>query len=256
LHAALKECSQVVQSSGARLLVLPHLVMHDLKAQDFDPAKAAVLDVQALEAVKASARKSSCWLVFSSIKVHAQLSTTYHLCTDLIDPTGAIFASQIQIHVPEILRTWVSAGDQFKVFQTPIGRIGLLGGADAQVLESFRVLTYLGAQVVCVSGAIEDDKEVDLGLRERVAENRIHIVFASRSDALCAQGSVIVQASAYPSEPHWRVRFPDVLCIKPLDTQLSASLDLLATNDKTVAPLGCDLLLSPRYDQYQRLIEP
>ena len=256
LHAALKACSQVVQSGGARLLVLPHLLMHDLKAQDFDPAQAAVLDVQALEAVKEAARKTSSWLVFSLIKVNAHLPAAYHLCTDLIDPTGAVFGSQIQIHVPAHLRTWVSGGSEFKVFQTPIGRIGLLGGTDAQVLESYRVLTYLGVQVVCVSGALEEDKEVDLGLRERVAENRIHIVFASRSDAPCARGSVIVQASAYPSEPHWRVRFPDVQTIEPAQTQLSASLDLWATNDKTVAPLGCDLLLSPRYDQYQRLIEP
>jgi hypothetical protein len=86
-----------------------------------------------------------------------------------------------------------------------------------------------------------------------VAENRVHIVFASRSDAPCSRGSVIVQASAYPSEPHWRVRFPDVLCIKSDETQLCASLDLLATNDKTVAALGCDLLLSPLHDQYQIL---
>jgi len=253
LHAALQECAQVVLEKGARLVVLPQLIMHDLKAQDFDPANAAVLDIKALQEVQATARKTSCWVVFSCIKVSARQATKYELCMDLIDPTGAVHGTQIQIHLSEQTRAWACEGSEFKVFQTPIGRIGLLGGLDAQILESFRVLTYLGAQVVCVSGSIENDKEVDLGLRERVAENRVHIVFASRSDAPCSRGSVIVQASAYPSEPHWRVRFPDVLCIKSDETQLCASLDLLATDDKTVAALGCDLLLSPLHDQYQIL---
>ncbi len=255
LREAIDEWGQAVFQNGSRLLVLPYLLMHDVGARDFDPALAALKDLQALSLVQQTAQSSSSWVVFSSIKAHGTDPSKFDICTDLIDPRGAIVGSHLQIHVPKASKAWASEGVQFQVFQTPIGRIGLLCGADAQVLESFRVLSYQGAQLICVSGAIGDAREIDLGLRERVAENRVHVVFASRSDAPCPNGSVVVQASAFPSEPHWRVRFPDALRVQPGLSRVSASLDLLATDDKTVAPLGCDLFLSPRHEEYKCLID-
>ena len=254
LHEAIDQWGQSVFQRGSRLVVLPYLLMHDVGAQDFDPSKAALKDIEALALVQQTAQSTSSWVVFSSIKLSVSEPTKFEVCTDLIDPRGVVFGSHVQIHVANALKTWASAGSQFQVFRTPIGRIGLLCGADAQVLESFRVLSYQGAQLICVSGEMGDVREMDLGLRERVAENRVHVVFASRSDAPCPNGSVVVQASAYPSEPHWRVRFPDVLRIERGERAVSASLDLLCTNDKTVAALGCDLFLSPRHEEYKVLL--
>jgi predicted amidohydrolase len=255
LHEAIEQWGQAVFQHGSRLVVLPYLLMHDLEAHDFDPSLGALKDAQALALVQQTAQSSSSWVVFSSIKAHGADPSKFDLCTDLIDPSGVVVGSHTQLHLTRALKAWASAGSEFQVFQTPIGRIGLLCGADAQVLESFRVLSYLGAQLICVSGAVGDAREIDLGLRERVAENRVHVVLASRSDAPCSNGSVVVKASAYPSEPHWRVRFPDVLRLEPGFTHVSASLDMLATCDKTVAPLGCDLFLSPRQEEYTCLID-
>ena len=255
LQEALAEWRRAVHEEGARLVVFPHLIMHDMKSA-LNLPDCVAKDQLALGMVREAAQKTASWVVFSSLKVNPSYPGAVHICTDLIDPSGAIFGSHLQVHLPKRLQSDISMGSTFQVFQTPIGSIGLLSGTDAQLLESFRALSYQGAQVVCVSGEIDHAKEIDWVLRERVAENRIHVVYASRQDSGCTNSSVIVQASAYPSEPHWRVRFPDVRRIESGQKRLSACLDLLATKDKTVAALGGDLFLSPRHEAYHCLIDP
>ena len=255
LQEAIDEWRMAVYEDGARLVVMPYLIMHDLKGLQLDLSECVMNDQNALDLVKATAQITASWVVFSSLKVNLDDPQTFHVCTDLIDPSGAIFGSHIQVHLPKQLQGNMTMGSHFQVLQTPIGAIGLLSGADAQVLESYRVLSYQGVQVICISGEVDNPKEIDLALRERVAENRIHVVLASRGDSRCSNGSAIVQASAYPSEPHWRVRFPDVKKIELNQKRVSACLDLLATKDKTVAAMGCDLFLSPRHEEYKDLLQ-
>jgi hypothetical protein len=60
----------------------------------------------------------------------------------------------------------------------------------------------------------------------------------------------------WPSEPHWKVRSPDVLEASPSAPFLLHGLDLAAARDKTVAPHGCDLFASSLPSAYGRLTDP
>ena len=168
----------------------------------------------------------------------------------LIDHRGEVIARYAQVHVPKALASWADPGDVLPVFDTPIGRIGMLCGVDAVLPESFRVLAAKGAALVAVCGSWYNAHELDLQLPERVAENRINIVLARRADAPVQRGSAIVAALPYPSEPHWKLRSPDVT-EAALDADfVLAGVNLAATIDKTVAPHGCDLFASAAHAAY------
>ena len=112
------------------------------------------------------------------------------------------------------------------------------------------MLAAKGAELVAVCGSWYNAHEIDLQLAERVAENRINIVLARRADAPVQRGSAIVAALPYPSEPHWKLRSPDVI-EAALDADfVLAGVNLAATADKTVAPHGCDLFASAAHAAY------
>jgi len=46
--------------------------------------------------------------------------------------------------------SWAKAGDDFPVFDTPLGRIGMLVGEDLQFPEAARCLSILGADIICI----------------------------------------------------------------------------------------------------------
>jgi hypothetical protein len=48
----------------------------------------------------------------------------------------------------------------------------------------------------------------------------------------------------YPSEPHWKVRSPDVIEARSNARFVALGVNLAATRDKTIGVQGCDLLAS------------
>ena len=242
-------------SAGAGLVVLPELFAWTPDEIATDPAAAADYAGHCLAALCGMARDTASWGICSLIEIKPGQAgrsgaAGFQHSAVLIDHRGMVIARYAQVHVPQALASWASPGDVLPVFDTPIGRIGMLCGVDAVLPESFRVLAAKGAELVAVCGSWYNAHEIDLQLPERVAENRINIVLARRADAPVQRGSAIVAALPYPSEPHWKLRSPDVI-EAALDADfVLAGVNLAATADKTVAPHGCDLFASAAHAAY------
>jgi predicted amidohydrolase len=71
----------------------------------------------------------------------------------LAGPEGLV-GNYRKIHLNEADRTWAAAGSEWKVFDLPIGRVGLLVGHDAIFPESVRSLSLLGCDLVACPAAI------------------------------------------------------------------------------------------------------
>ena len=235
---------------GAKLVVLPGLFPYQPAAVAGNPAAAAADGERYLARLCQTARETATWGVASIVERNGD---RHHHSAFLIDHHGSIAGRHRQVHVPAALG-WATAGDQLEVFDTEIGRIGMLCGADALVPEAFRVLAYRGAQVIAVAGKWRADYEIDLVMPERAAENRVNIVVARRADSPAARGSAIIGVVPYPSLPHWKVRSPDVVEASPGARFVGLGINLAATLDKTIGSHGCDLMASAVPAEYGVLV--
>lgn len=71
----------------------------------------------------------------------------------LFGPEG-IIGSYRQIHLSQESQKWASAGEHWRVFDTALGRIGLLSGHDALFPESARILALMGCDIIACSAAL------------------------------------------------------------------------------------------------------
>ena len=101
---------------------------------------------------------------------------------DLFGPDGSRLGRYRKVHLPEYERWQVAAGDDFPVFETDLGRIGLLICYDQNWPEAFAALALGGAEVVLHPSA------------ETIPEYRMlcrsvdhHVFYASA----CPRGSAI-----------------------------------------------------------------
>ncbi len=239
-------------AAGAKLMVLPELFPYEPSKIGSDPSGDAETGRAILGTLREVAKQTATWGVVNVIEAEG---ARYFSTAFLVDHAGAIAGKYRQVHVPEKCRSWMSGGSGFEVFETAVGRIGMLCGVDLLVPEAFRVLAYLGAEVIAVPMQWRAEYEIDLIAAERVAENRVNMVFARRHDSIVPRGSAIVGVVAYPSEPHWKVRFPDVIEAAPDAEFLIHGVNLEATADKTVGAHGCDLMASAVPSEYGLLIE-
>lgn len=102
----------------------------------------------------------------------------------LIDPDGEIIGKYRKTHFAQgytVNPSAYQAGDQYPVFQTPFGKVGMLICYDRQLPEPARILAVEGAQALLISsyGSYNDkDGWNTVLLRTRAYENRVPLVFS------------------------------------------------------------------------------
>lgn len=77
-------------------------------------------------------------------------------------------------------------GEGVVVVDLAWGRLGMVGGVDSLFPEVFRVAALADCDVVAVPFSAQEGWELELGLAERAAENRLNIVAAAPLDQDCA----------------------------------------------------------------------
>jgi len=91
-----------------------------------------------------------------------------------------LVASQRQLHHSG-RHPWATVlADAVECQETPWGRYALLAGDDVLFPEAFRLAAIQGASVIFVSTHILDPWLPTLGIPERAAENRVHVLASSR----------------------------------------------------------------------------
>jgi len=95
----------------------------------------------------------------------------------IFGPDGAVAGRYSKTHCGGPAEPFNAEGDEFRVFDTPLGRWGALICLDRQLPETARILTLRGAQVVLVPSYGGHGEMNDLMMRIRAYENGVWLVF-------------------------------------------------------------------------------
>ncbi len=247
------EASRAVTATGARLVVLPELFAFDPARIGENPANAAARSGGVLAQFQALAVESGAWFVLSLVEAEAG---RYYSTAYLVDGQGQVAGRYRQTHLWATERCWATPGDDFPVFETPYGRLGIMLGYDGTLAEPARLLTLLGADLIAYPTTWRLDWEPALGIVERSAENRITIVAAARADSPVARGSLIVAAERFPTNPHWWIRSPEPIeCSPGNGVTLAVGIAAVYGRDKRDHP-RTDQVRNRRPELYGVLAQP
>jgi predicted amidohydrolase len=162
---------------AADLFVLPELCFLD-DATRKDPRAAEVASSEAVEQIVAACaltRRLHGRAPHVALTVVRDGAHQAVLVTD-----GGTLHAQPQLHASA--RTpWSRLGERLETVDLPFGRVALLTGADAILPETTRLAAIQGAQIVVVSFDALERWEIETGLVERAAENRVVLVAATKS---------------------------------------------------------------------------
>lgn len=215
-----------VAALGASIWVLPQNPCHP-RTTDPDHALDIAAETPALlERVVAATKRAEAWCVLGTVIEEAGRAVAVHA---VATPSGAVKISR-RVHL-DSGTTWSPVGDEWLLFDTEWGRVGVLGEADLAVPEAGRCLAALGADLICVTAATDPAWVRDLAVLERSSETRCHVAFANRIDGCGATGaSAIVPLSGFPT--------PKMLAAGRGSTDASAVvtgfIELAAARNKTI----------------------
>jgi predicted amidohydrolase len=180
---------------GAKVLALPEYALigswTPTSAEAERAADGAASDVAAASAI---AERYGCVIALPTVLRDAgRLSPG----TILLGPDGEIGRYR-KTHLTAEERGWAYAGDDYPVFETPFGRIGVMAGYDALFPETSRCLAAGGADIVLWTAAMREPFERELIAVPRAADNRVALVIANRLDCPYPGGSVVVPPTGFP----------------------------------------------------------
>src|SRR5579872_3920468 len=101
----------------------------------------------------------------------------------LVDPQGKIQGTYRKVHLWDKERNYFSHGNDFPVFQTKFGKIGIGICYDIEFPEPARIMAAGGAQIIFFPSAEMSPMENHIGtyLKSRSAENRCFVAFSNRT---------------------------------------------------------------------------
>lgn len=145
--ACIAELAAEAAARGAGLAVFPELAVTGLA----DPAaRAEPLSGPSVRRLLAIASRLGIHLVAGIAE--ADGGRVYNAAV-LVGPEGVVGAYR-KIHLATHDRPWATAGDDWAVFDLPVGRVGLLIGHDALFPEAGRVLALRGCDAIACPASI------------------------------------------------------------------------------------------------------
>lgn len=198
------------------------------------------------EMLRGMAREYGLYIVGGSTP--AQREGELRNVATLYTPSGAAY-EQEKLHVtPHERHAWgVRPGERIRVFETPLGRVGIAICYDVEFPEVVRLLALAGVEVLFVPFSTDERKSyqrVRYTAQARAIENGIYVVLAGNAGNLPQRNYLLNYARSAVLTPS-DFGFPDAAVIAEADpnveTVVVADLDLAALaeyrNDGTVRPL-------------------
>ena len=167
LDSALKMIAEG-EKAGVKLIVLPEL----FHITNLDAQRAEKESVEMIRALQSDLKDA--YVATSIVEDGAHVGV-------LFNKSGVVL-KQPQLHKSG-RHAWSKLGDEVNVFDADWGRVALVIGNDAIYPETFRLAALKDVEVVAVPTLILEKWEVELGFKERAAENRMNVIVASKSDS-------------------------------------------------------------------------
>ncbi len=222
-EAAIAEAAAAVREAGkqgVRLLTLPEMFCFE-QGRTHDPVGGALISERAVTALTNACKEAGDICVATSLVVKEQTGL-YHSGV-VINKTGILLA-QGQLHRSE-RHAWSKLADAIKIEPLPWARLALVVGDDAIYPETFRLASLQNAEVVALPFTLLERWEVDTGLLERSAENRVCVIAATRPTSFGASLITTLWQDFTIMTP-WKTRPFDGHISYPIVTRASAKAGL------------------------------
>lgn len=232
---------------GVKLIALPQFFNVSTWLPNAEEAEiASQQTLQHLQKATEIAKSYGCVLVLPVIE---QVAGNLMPSAVLIGVEGEVIGRYYQVHLEPEIKAWAKAGDEFPVFETPFGRVGIILGYDGHFPESTRALALNGADIIIWCCAWQHPFERELLAVPKAADNRVYLVCANRTDCPYAGGSFVIPPEGFS---HW-----DVNIVVPPVTRHGAVMPLYAnlalSRQKQMIP-KVDMLRNRLVDTYKPLI--
>ena len=134
-----------------------------------------------IHAIEAACAKRKAWTIFGFLE---RSGTGLFNAAALVGPKGVVGVYR-KMHLPFLgVDRFATPGDRgFPVFETPLGRIGILICYDLSFPEAARALKLSGAQLICVPTNWPEAAHIscDFSPFVRAQENHVNVVTANRT---------------------------------------------------------------------------
>ncbi|MCR4397629.1 MAG: amidohydrolase [Firmicutes bacterium] len=231
---------------GARLAVLPEMAATGCRIGSREAAVALAETVPGptTQAFGEIAARLSMYVVMSLPEVDADTGAFYHAAV-LLGPSGVV-GKYRKVHLSPLEAAWATAGNLgLPVFETPLGRISMVLGGDAEYFESCRVPALRGADVVCLPTACPGKAPL-ASWRSRALENGVYLLVA---DAWGWQGDAVFAGWSLIVSPRGEV----IASIDSGDGVAAGLLNVRDSRDKRVPAFG-DLMGIRRPEEYHGVL--
>jgi predicted amidohydrolase len=233
---------------GAKVLALPEYALlgswAPTAAQAQLAADGAFADIADASAI---AKRYGCVIALPTVTRDAgRLFPT----TTLVGPDGGEIGRYRKAHLTAEERPWATADDDYPVFDSSFGRLGVMMGYDALFPETSRCLAAAAADIVLWPAALREPLERELIAVPRAADNRVALVIANRLDCPYPGGSVVVPPTGFPL---W-----DINQVAPRSLAMGAVMpmfvDLAVCRQKQMIP-KVDMFANRLTQTYSALVE-
>lgn len=174
--------------AGVQFIVLPELF--HLKDGRVENVENALVESEKMRAVLGEAVRAAKSIYVAVSGVERVNGTLQHVGW-LLGPSGMLLR-QPQLH-PCGRHAWItSLGEEVQYADLPFGRAAIILGNDSIYPETFRLAAVHNVEIVAVPTTLLEKWEMETGLLERAAENRLNVVVASRPSAVGASAVIAI----------------------------------------------------------------
>lgn len=179
--------------AGAKVIVLPEMFPFALNDKDKVTAKENFGSGVIQDFLKSQAKTNHVWLVGGTIPVASDNPQLVRAACIVYDEQGKVVTRYDKIHLFDVSlsaeeiyaeSSAIEAGDQIKVVDSPIGKLGLAVCYDLRFPELFRYMLNEGAEVIAVPSAFTEKTgkaHWETLLKSRAIENQCYIIGANQT---------------------------------------------------------------------------
>ncbi|MFT3801859.1 MAG: carbon-nitrogen hydrolase family protein [Burkholderiaceae bacterium] len=181
---------------GIQLMVLPEYVASpNWRIDEAEARRLAGLHSDLISRFAKLCVANRCMILVPNVE---QVDGKLYPVSTMIGPDGNTLMTYRKVHLFADERDWASAGSDYPVVETSMGRIGVMMGYDAMFPEAARCLGSNGADVILWPARLQHQNERRYLAVPRAVDNRCAVIMANRVDAPYAGGSMVAQPVQFP----------------------------------------------------------
>lgn len=244
-------------AAGADLAVLPEDLLGAITGTGLDLDTAEPIPGPFADWLAGIASRNNMWICACQ---YERDGTQVWNTAYLIDRAGGIAGRYRKVHEAELYRRefGVQTGNEFPVFDTELGRLGIMVCFDNVFPESSRVLALQGAQLICFPDANYHPSEFDVETlaRARAIDNAVYVARSSYAVDVYEPGSWVGRSAVIGPDGLTRADAGREPGLAICDVDLDRGRQVVGYGTWGINDVRDRVRVERRPDTYQALVDP